>query len=439
MIQPPADLHEMRTGSAQTPLLAEGRNLIVTEEAELPPAERPRDQSTVAVAAWLVDEARRLPSAARFVDEFAWRMLATGLPLLRVTLHCGTLHPQFLGATYTWWRTSGRTRAVMIAHEVADLIPYADNPVRRVSEGGEVLRRRLEDTGEAPLDFPVLHDLKAEGATDYFALPVTSALGRRRYMATYVTDRPGGFTAPEIDELTGTSQRLAVPADMFAQRAVAENVLKAYIGRTTGPRVLAGQIRRGTGEEIKAILWSSDLRSFTRLSDRLSGDRVITMLNAVFDAQAIAIESHGGEILKFIGDGLLAIFPITEEAEEGQAAKRALAAATEAFAAVRHSLTEAMPAGEPPVRMVVALHCGTVIYGNIGAAARLDFTVIGPAVNLVSRVETIAKALDLPVAVSEAFARAYGGDLRSLGRHELRGLGGSHELFAPELSPGLLV
>jgi len=249
-------------------------------------------------------------------------------------------------------------------------------------------------------------------------------------MATYVTDRPGGFTAPEIEELTGISQRLAIPADMFAQRAVAENVLKAYIGQTTGPRVLAGQIRRGTGEEIYAILWSSDLRGFTQLYDRLSGDRIIIMLNAVFDAQAIAIESHGGEILKFIGDGLLAIFPITEGAEKGQAAKRA---------AVRHALTEAMLAGEPPVRMVVALHCGTVVYGNIGAAARRDFTVIGPAVNLVSRVEAVAKALDLPIAVSEAFARAYGGPLRSLGRHELRGLGGSHELFAPEPPAALLV
>src|SRR5271167_28870 len=157
------------------------------------------------------------------------------------------------------------------------------------------------------------------------------------------------------------------------------------------------------------------------------------MLNAVFDAQAIAIESHGGEILKFIGDGLLAIFPITEEAEEGQAAKRALAAAGEAFAAVRRALNEAMLAGEPPVRMVVALHSGTVIYGNIGAAARLDFTVIGPAVNLVSRVEAVAKSLDLPLVVSDDFVAAYGESLRSLGRHELRGLATPHDLFAPAL------
>ena len=159
------------------------------------------------------------------------------------------------------------------------------------------------------------------------------------------------------------------------------------------------------------------------------------MLHAVFDAQAITIESHGGEILKFIGDGLLAIFPITDAAEETQAAEQALAAANEAFAAMRHTRIEEMLAGEPPVRMVVALHCGTVIYGNIGAAARLDFTVIGPAVNLVSRIETVAKALDLPIVVSEG---AHGGNLRSLGRHELRGRGGSHELFAPERPPALL-
>jgi adenylate cyclase len=426
----------MTKATAETPLvLTEGRHLLLTEEVELPAAQRPRADSFAAIADWLVGDARRLPSAARLVDEFAWRMLAAGAPLLRLTLHCGTLHPQFLGATYTWWRTSGRTRAVMIAHEVADLIPYADNPVRRVTEGGEVLRRSLEGEG-AVLDFPVLHDLKASGATDYFALPVAGVLGRRRYMATYVTDRSGGFTADEIEKITQVSERLAVPADMFVQRSIAENVLKAYIGRTTGPRVLVGQIRRGAGEEITAILWSSDLRSFTQLSDRLPGDRVIAILDAVFDAQATAIEKHGGEILKFIGDGLLAVFPIPDEGAARQAAEQALAAAMEAGLAVRRAVSEALLADAPPVRMVVALHFGTVIYGNIGAAERLDFTVIGPAVNLVSRVEAVAKALDLPVVVSEAFARAYAGNLRSLGLHELRGLGGLHELFAPDTPVG---
>jgi adenylate cyclase len=407
------------------PVLVRGRHVVTTEIVVLPEAERPRGGSLAAVAAWLVDDARRLPSAARFVDQFAWRLLAAGLPLLRVTLHCPTLHPQFLGATYTWWRTSGRTEAVMIAHEVTDMIAYADNPVRRVSEGGEVLRRHLE--GATGLDFPILQELKAAGATDYLALPASSALGARRYMATYVTDRRGGFTAAEISRLRRISQRLAVPADLFAQRAVAESILQAYLGRTTGPRVLAGQIRRGVGEDITAILWSSDLRGFTQLTDRIPGDRVIAMLNALFDAQAIAIESRGGEILKFVGDGLLAIFPVADPAEAGAAARRALEAAREAVRAAASAPTE----GEAPLRIVVALHLGAVIYGNIGAAARLDFTVMGPAVNFLSRVEMVAKALDRPIALSEAFARVHGGDLTSLGRHELRGLDGDHELFAP--------
>jgi len=359
-------------------------------------------------------------------------MLATGLPLLRVTLHSLTLHPQFLGTTFAWWRTTGQTKQTLIAHEVAELIPLEQNPVRRVVIGGETLRRRLEGP-DATLDYPILHELKAEGATDYLALPVVSAHGDYNYMVTYVTDRPGGFTEAEIADLTRMSQLLPVVADMHSQRSIARNVLNAYLGAKTGPKVLAGQIRRGTGEELNAVLWSSDLRAFTARSDRLPGERMIALLNALFDAQAKAIHDHGGEILKFIGDGLLAIFPIEAPDRGGDAAVHALEAAIAALASVRELRDGLAAAGEPPLEIVVALHAGTVIYGNIGAADRLDFTVIGPAVNLVSRVEAVAKALNLPIVVTDDFARAYGKPLRSLGRHELRGLSMPHELFAPAL------
>ena len=221
---------------------------------------------------------------------------------------------------------------------------------------------------------------------------------------------------------------------MHNQRAISRNVLNAYLGAKTGPRVLEGQIRRGTGEEISAVLWSSDLRGFTARSDRLPGERMIALLNALFDVQAKAIHDHGGEILKFIGDGLLAIFPIERAEMAAAGARQALEAATAAIAAVHELSDELAAAGEPPLHIVVALHIGTAIYGNIGAADRLDFTVIGPAVNLVSRVEAVAKALNLPIVVSEEFARAYGGPLRSLGTHQLRGLATPHELFAPVLT-----
>jgi adenylate cyclase len=408
--------------------IVEGQTIITAEVVERPPAERPTRDSIDAIAEWLIGDARRIASAASVVDEYAWRLHAAGIPVLRVTLHSGTLHPQFLGAAFVWWRDTGRTVRVMIKHEIANLIPYEANPVRRVREGGETLRRRLEGV-DAQFDFSVLHEVKERGATDYFALPVGGVYGPSSYMATYVSDRPGGFSVSQIADLKRISERLSVVADMHSQKHIAENILKAYLGPLTGPRVLAGQIRRGSGEAMAAVLWSSDLRGFTQLSDHLPGEQVIAILDLVFDAQARAIASHGGEILKFIGDGLLAIFPVAAPDGAAQAAAAAMSAAREALAAVQALDREV--AGGDALKMVIALHYGTMIYGNIGAADRLDFTVIGPGVNLVSRIEAVAKSLDLPLIVSDDFARVYGRTLRSLGPHKLRGLDQPHELFAP--------
>jgi adenylate cyclase len=205
-------------------------------------------------------------------------------------------------------------------------------------------------------------------------------------------------------------------------------VLRAYLGPHTGPRVLAGEIRRGSGEEIAAVIWSSDLRGFTALSDHAPGERVIAILNDVFDLQAKAISKHRGEILKFIGDGLLAIFPVDGIDDAPRAAADALSAARETLAALKAYRPHE---DEAPLRIVIALHYGTVIYGNIGAADRLDFTVVGPAVNLVSRAEAVAKSLDEPLVVTDEIAKLLGDALRSLGRFQLRGLNKERELFAP--------
>jgi adenylate cyclase len=415
--------------AASSSLIVPGRNVIVTEVIERAVAERPVHDTIEAIMEWLIGGARQVGSFAQTIDELSWRLVAAGLPVLRVNLRGGTLHPQFLGATYVWWRTSAQTQEIMITHEVADLVPPEQNPVMRVA-GGEILRRRLEGP-EVRFDFSVLHDLKARGATDYFALPVGGAFGPFAYMAAYVTDRPGGFSEQEIAELSAVSERLSIVADMNSQRQIAENVLKAYLGPQTGRKVLAGQIRRGSGEEIAAVLWSSDLRRFTQMSDQFEGEKVIGILNDLFDLQAKAIVGHGGEILKFVGDGLLAIFPVTHPNEAPRTAASALAAAQEALTALGVLRAGAFLAGEPPLEIVIALHYGTVIYGNVGAADRLDFTVIGPAVNLVSRIEAIAKSRDLPLIVSDDFAGAYGGPLTSLGLHRLRGLDLPHELFTP--------
>jgi acyl-CoA synthetase (AMP-forming)/AMP-acid ligase II len=235
-------------------------------------------------------------------------MLATGLPLLRVTLHSGTLHPQFLGTTFIWWRTRGQSEQTLIAHEITDVIHYKDNPVQRVCSGGETLRRRL-DGAEATLDFAVLTELKAHGATDYLALPIRSIHGHNRnYMLTYVTDRPGGFTADEIADMTRVSQRVAVLCDIHGQRWIATNVLNAYLGPKTGPRVLAGQIRRGTGEELRVVLWSSDLRGFTERSDRLPGDRIDTGDVITMDADGyVQIVDRTKDVIKSGGEWISSI------------------------------------------------------------------------------------------------------------------------------------
>ncbi len=411
-------------------VLVEGQNVITTAVVARPPAERPSHDTMDAIGEWLIGGARRLETCVEAIDEYAWRLMAAGLPLLRVSLHGGTLHPQFVGNTYLWWRTTAATREIMITHEVVDLFPYEINPVARVQIGAEVLRRRLEGPA-AKLDFPILHELRAVGATDYYALPVASAFGSHRYMAAYVSDRPGGFSDREIADLIRISDRLSIVADMHSQRRIAENVLRAYLGSQTGSKVLAGQIRRGAGEAISAVLWSSDLRRFTHLSDHLPGDAVIALLNKLFDRQAQAITAHGGEVLKFVGDGLLAIFPVDNAEAATAATASALVAAQEALAAVAAMQDVIEPDGGLPLEIVVALHYGTVIYGNVGAADRLDFTVIGPAVNLVSRMEGMAKFLDRPLVVSDDFARAYGGRLLSLGCHRLCGLDQPHELFAP--------
>ncbi len=403
-----------------------GQNIITQSVYQTPVQERPAHDTLDGITRWLRGDARAERSFTRVIDEFGWRLTAAGFSLLRISIHGGTLHPQFLGSAHLWWRDTAETRKVMVTYEVEDIIPYRENPVRRVREGREILRRRLEND-DGPWEFAVLADVRARGATEYFALPVASPFGFGVYTMTYVSDRTGGFTDREIVELTELSECISVLADMNTQKLIAENVLRAYLGPHTGPRVLAGEIRRGSGDEIAAVIWSSDLRGFTALSDRAPGERVIAILNDLFDLQAKAIARHGGEILKFIGDGLLAIFRVDGE-NAAHAAEGALAAARETLAALK---AYRAPGEDAPLEMVIALHYGTVIYGNIGAADRLDFTVIGPAVNLVSRAEAIAKTLDEPLVVTDEIATLLGGPLRSLGRHRLRGLNKEHELFVP--------
>jgi adenylate cyclase len=389
-----------------------------------PPERRPVHDTIDNIADWLL-EWRQLSEGIASFDEFAWRLVAAGMPLIRVTLHTATLHPQFLGTTITWWRDTAETAQVMIAHEVGDAIPYEKNPVYRVCYGRETLRRRL-DLPDDELDFEVLIELRERGGTDYIAMPIDSAYAAA-YMLTFVTDRPRGFREDELADLARVGRRLSIAADRHNQYWITHNLLCAYLGANTGPKVLTGQIRRGAGMALTAVLWSSDLRGFTERSDRLPSERMIALLNVLFEAQAAEIRAHGGEILKFIGDGSRDLSDRRgRRGCNGRQNRRRYGSQSD-----HRRRPPGRSAGDGGRAAARHRHRAACRHGPLRQYRRLDFTVIGPAVNLVSRIENAAKMLGQPIVVSADLAAALDGVV-SLGRHRLRGLATPQELFAPD-------
>ena len=412
-------------------------SVTVSRVVDRPPELRPSLGSAApgGEAAWLLEEGRRQDSLADLLDGWCWRLVAAGLPLARMNVSTGTLHPQLIGFGARWTAASGRAEELALAHGLLESEAYRNSPFMRVYEYGETIRRHLEGDADA-LDFPVLRDLKAAGMTDYLVMPLL--LGAiTRNTASFASDRPGGFTDAEITRITALGPVLSTVLELLAQRRVSSTLLDVYLGRKAGQRVLAGDIVRGSGEAIRAVIWSSDLRNFTGLSDRLPGTRVTDLLNRVFDTQVAAIHERGGEVLKFIGDGLVAIFPIDDIEFAMDQCARALAAARAALAA--NATLNADLAAEPDaprVPLAVALHLGEVFFGNIGGQDRLDFTVIGPAVNAVSRLEKLAKTLGRDLVVTGDFvAAARRRDFDSLGVHPLRGFSEPIEVFG--LKPAL--
>ena len=403
--------------------------------------ERPESQrdfencSSIAdVAAWLVGPARRIATSLELLDEFGWRLVSAGVPVTRMTFHLPTLHPQYYGIGGRWSRAQGRTEEMLVGHSVRYSDAFLESPIRRLIETGERIRRRI-DAPDAVLDFPILAELKAEGITEYVAVPLELSTGRR-VAITLSTDRAGGFRDDELAALATLGPYLAPLLEIQIARQITSNVLAAYLGQQIGERVLAGDILRGRGETIRAIVWLCDLRGFTRLSDHLPGPHVIAILNAYFERVVRELHSRKGEVLKFMGDGLLAIFAVADAAFAPEAATRALAAAEAAIAAVDALAGDPVLEGEPAPRMCVSIHFGDVFYGNIGASDRLDFTTIGPAVNLLARLDQLSKTLQRRILVTGEFADVCSRPLQSLGSHVLRGLSEPHEIFTvPGASP----
>jgi adenylate cyclase len=375
---------------------------------------------------WLLTDGRAMKGDALLFDELCWRLVGAGVPLARATLHIGTLHPQVLGFGVRWRREPNRVERIKVHRGVQETEDFLTSPIRRVILEGAT--ERFPPGHEAWQRLPLLRQLRGEGLTDYLAAPL--ALRRHHQAATWATDVPDGFTDEQIEIISCVLPALATVMEARALAKMSELLLETYLGRFVGPRILDGQIHRGVGERMRAVILSSDLRGFTRLSDTLPGDQVIELLDDYFERITEPVHAAGGDVLKFVGDGLLAIFPCQDgDAPAAAAALRAARAGLDRLAAAND---RARGAHRPVVQAGIGLHIGDVIYGNVGAPDRLDFTAIGPAVNLAARLEGLTKRLGRPLLCSRDFADAYPGKLVSLGFQPVRGLAKPEEIFAPE-------
>ena len=345
------------------------------------------------VMAWLQTEALQAQHPADLLAKLADRLLKAGLALEAMTLEIRTLHPLMAGTVFTWHRDSPAMLETPRFHD-----PFMPGPAPIATLPQQAARKRDDRSS--------------------LILTVVFSDGNHHGL-TAIAARQEGFSAGEADDLRNIAKALAAPLEVLVQKQMTGTLMTTYLGKRTAERVLSGTIRRGCSDSVHAVLWYSDLRGFTTLSENQPGDAVIALLNSHFERLVAPIKAFGGEVLKFMGDGLLAIFPVDAAGSAEQAADQAVKSIRAARAGMASLNGERRGRGESALEFGVALHLGNVMYGNIGAPDRLDFTVIGRAVNLASRLEALCKPLNCPVLLSPAFENACPTTLISLGHHRL--------------------
>ncbi len=390
---------------------------------------------------WAVREGLRGADAYALFDNYCQRLVIHGVPLWRAHAAMETLHPQWGGYGYTWRRDLNAIQPERYARGEFAEQAWLSSPMysligrARAGEEEPWMRRRLE-AGPEQRDYPVLDEFFAQGATDYFAQLFVFGKGGDPSQGTgvvysFAANREGGFDDDDIALLRATLPVLSLAMKTHAGHVIASALLRTYLGEQTGRRVHAGAVERGSLEGINAVLWFADIRGFTPTADSTPGPVVIELLNSVFETMAAALRSRGGEILKFMGDGMLATLPFAA-GDRAKACRDALDAAAETTRQLDSLNTTRAATGLPPVAVDLALHIGEVLYGNVGAADRLDFTVVGPAVNEVARIEALCEPLCNPVLFSADFAHALeeaDERLVSLGHYKLRSVREQKEIF----------
>ena len=392
-----------------------------------------------AISDWLIECGLHPTDFETLIGGFCARVADAGVPLARAYVSMRTLHPS-VAAFDLMWKRGTKAETNLFGYDTAGAMAWSKSPFFHMIEHRiPALRRRLDEPGAA-LDFGVLKDIRDQGNTDYFArvlqFDVAEVCDHLTGMATsWSTDHGRGFSDRDIEILERLLPRLALSLAIGLARQIAVNVLDTYVGPASGHRILAGDIRPGMMEAIPAVIFYADLRGFTAVSDTMPATRIGDMLNSYFECMVEPVMDRGGQVLKFLGDGLLATFD-TIGTETDPFCSLALSAAADAIDRVTALNQERRATDWPAMELDIALHLGDVLYGNVGAADRLDFTVIGAAVNEASRIETLCQPLGYNVLISEAFGRAASTcaqRLQPVGRHALRGVRDTQELYTLRL------
>jgi adenylate cyclase len=384
-------------------------------------------EARTAILDWLVRETAAQPFFDNLLVDLCNRLHAEGVAVARSMLVVRTNHPEWLGARMLWRPGFDTAEIRTVDYDALLRDDYLQSPLKAVHDGADVIRRALHGSAPANDDYPLLGELRQQGLTDYVIFALSFTRGERNAVS-FASESPGGFSADDIRLLHDLLPVLTILIESRLRSRLARMFLETYVGPHASREILAGATRRGSGSTVEAVIVICDLRGFTAISELWPRDDVIAMLNEYFDAVSEPVERHGGEILKFMGDGLLAIFPLTQS----NAPREALQAVIEARAGMAQLNIDRGRGGLEPLGYGVGVHVGDVMYGNIGSRKRLDFTVIGPAVNVASRLETLTKAVGRPILLSGAFvvAARLRDEVDPLGALDLPGVARPTDVYA---------
>lgn len=398
------------------------------------------------ICRWILERGLAGDSVQDLLSGFCERAVEQGLPLMRCFLGLRMLNPLYRGYAFVWRREQDGLVRENHLREQGTRIEFIRSPFYYMFENGlDTLRQRLDQHAEP--DFDIYADFRAEGATDYFVRinqyghgnrPGTGNDADTGMLFSATTDQPGGFTDQQLERLGEQLQVLALAARSASTYETAVDVLGAYIGKDAGQRVMDGDIDRGNLHTIRAVILIADLRGFTRLSESISRVELGEILDKYLEAMVGPVETYDGEVLKFLGDGLLAVFEI-KDGEAHNSCRRGTGAAAEMLQSISQLNKRRTELGLATMDLDVAVHVGDVLYGNVGAPGRLDFTVIGPAVNETSRIEQTCDEVGVNALFSDDFyknATVCRAALRSVGKHQMRDLEGARELYT--LTPEML-